>query len=521
MAAYAASAGAGTPGRTATAVTLAAFVGELLDHLQLITVAWTGRGSPVTGGVALIAAPAVAGAALRHVFVLGAAEGAVPARLDPGARLDFVEREVARGAGLPVTGAVQAARGQALTFDAIMRAAHESLTLTFPESGERDGQLPSPYFAALNLNPTLDAHASRVNGRKQAASLQELRRYLVASGDGRSLGGDVVLAAARHALAVESRRESAEPPDEYDGIIGEPYPTSSQPFSATSLSALGQCAFKWFAEYCLRLEEPQEAEEELSPLVRGNLYHETLRFAFEAASLHGEPTRDRVLAALPAAFARAEDTEAKDTVNWQHHRGQHLAALHRVVRAESFLPEATEVVGSETLFGYGHGRPATWRGFDVRGRIDRIDRRSGVLTLVDYKTSASKPLGVQDASGEATVDVQLPIYLEAAVPALGLVGQGEPSVAEPAARQAPSPTQVAAEYYSLTKGRVIWSTAATGEGAFDGAALDGFAERAHAALATGRYPVRPDRARRACGHCAFDPVCRVGPRVERKRSGDG
>src|SRR5690606_3367035 len=120
--------------------------GELLDHLQLVTVGWSDQATPRADGVALVAASAVAGAVVSHLFVLGAAEGAVPARLDPGARLDFVEREVARGVGLPVTGAAQAARGQALTFDAIMRAARESVTLSFPESGERDGQLPSPYF---------------------------------------------------------------------------------------------------------------------------------------------------------------------------------------------------------------------------------------------------------------------------------------------------------------------------------------------------------------------------------------
>jgi RecB family exonuclease len=393
-----------------------------------------------------------------------------------------------------------------------MRAARESLTLTFPESGERDGQLPSPYFAALNLPPAApDAHVLWAGGRKPAASREELRRHLIASGGGGSLDGDTVLAAARHAVAVESRRESAAPPDEYDGIVGEPYPLDAQPFSATSLSSLGQCAFRWFAQYGLRLHEPEEAEEELSPLVRGNLYHQTLRFAFEAARLGGEVTRERVLAALPAAFARAEDEGATYTVNWQQHRGQHLATLQRVVRAESFLPEGTEVVGSETLFGYGSAGPASWRGFDVRGRIDRIDRRHGVLTLVDYKTSSSKPLGVQNAAGDAKVDLQLPIYLEAAVPALGLAAPGE----------TPAPASVDAEYYSLTKARAIWSTSSRGEGAVDGAGLAHFAERAHAALARGRYPVRPDRERKVCGYCALDAVCRVGPRVERKRGEDG
>lgn len=507
LAAYAASAGDDSGAGTQPSVSLATYVDELLDHLQLAQARWRGASSQTADPVALVAAVALGGATVDHVFVLGAAEGVLPARLDPGARLDFVDREAARAAGLLVTDATLAARREALTFDGVVRAARVGLTLTYPEARERAGQLPSPYFRALGLVP-LEPGADGLAAPKPAASIEELRRYQVAAGQ-RLATSDPVLAAARRALAVESRRESGEPPDEYDGIVGEPYPANTSSFSATSLLALGQCTFKWFAQYAMQLYEPEEADGELSPLVRGNLYHRTLELAFKAAGSGRAIDRESVSAALPAAFAVAEEREARHTANWQHHRHQHLAALQRVVASESFLPEGTEVVGSETKFGARHGSPAGWRGFEVSGRIDRIDRRAGVVTLVDYKTSASKPLGVQDAAGEAKVDLQLPIYLEAAVPALGHITAGSTAGA------------AEAEYYSLTKAQVIAATSLSGENAFDRAALDAFAERAHRSLAQGWYPVRPDRAYRACAFCAFDAVCRVGPRVERKRSADG
>src|SRR5690606_33440350 len=154
----------------------------------------------------------------------------------------------------------------------------------------------------------------------------------------------------------------------------------------------------------------------------------------------------------------------------------------------------------------------------VGGRVDRIDRRGGVLTLVDYKTSSSRQPGAKDATGEAKLDLQLPIYLEAAVPALGLAEPGHTGDARSAAAGPAAAGSAAAEYYSLTKSRVIASTSLTGENAFDRDALDAFATRSHAALAEGRYPVEPDRQRQACSYCVFDAVCRVGPRVERKRS---
>src|SRR5690606_13378983 len=97
----------------------------------------------------------------------------------------------------------------------------------------------------------------------------------------------------------------------------------------TSLLALGQCAFKWYAQYALRLYEPEEADDQLSPLVRGNLYHQTLEIAFQAADRAGASTRERVLEALPAAFAVAERRQARYTANWQQQRHQHLAALQR------------------------------------------------------------------------------------------------------------------------------------------------------------------------------------------------
>jgi len=256
-----------------------------------------------------------------------------------------------------------------------------------------------------------------------------------------------------------------------------------------------------------------------------------LEEAVKTAAAAGKVTREAVLTALPDAFAIAERVEAVHTTNWELHRGQHLATLRRVVRSDSFLPDGAEVLHSERRFGVYDGTPARWRGFEVTGRIDRIDRRSGRLVLVDYKTSSSTPLGAKNDAGDAKIDLQLPIYLEAAVPALGLVADAAASAGaddEGATMRAgtvhpphAAPGTAAAEYYSLTKARVIATTSRTGADAYDPDALQGVARRAAEALDAGRYPVEPDRRYLACAYCAFDPVCRVGPRVERKRSRDG
>ena len=67
--------------------------------------------------------------------------------------------------------------------------------------------------------------------------------------------------------------------------------------------------------------------------------------------------------------------------------------------------------------------------------------------------------------------------------------------------------------YSLTKAKVI-AEATINEGE-----LRALVERVQGHLEAGAYPVDPDLEQDACGYCDFDLVCRMGPRIERKRQG--
>ena len=524
-------------------VPLSTFVDEVGDVLRLEHVQRPARTTGPGDAVPVQPPLALLGGKVRHVYVLGAAEGVLPARVSEDAVLDFHERAAAAAVGLPLESAVEAAQREAAAFEAVVRAASERLTLTYPKAMRRAEQIPSPYFAALGIRP------QEAPG-KAPASLEEVRRARLLSGE-RS-GTDPALAAAVHARAVEARRESAQPPDEYDGVVGEPFDTSTLRFSATQLVSLGQCGFRWLGSVPWKLQEPEEAEDDLTPLLRGSLYHAALEYDLQAAraealrnrgagdgaaarggaadagrapgaasagdaaaadaaagdavrgdgvarAAYRDAFRAAALAALDDAFRRAEkDSGAAYTPNWEARREEHLRQLRRVIRAESFLPEGAEVFALESPFG-GHGRPrVTWKGFEVTGRIDRIDRREGGIVLIDYKTSGSKPKGAQDDMGKATIDVQLPLYQQAAAPALF---RGE--------------HVAAAQYYSLTKATVIDEVRVDDE--LD-AALERFAARLRAMLGSGTYPVLPDVDRVACGYCHLGLVCRTGPRTERMRA---
>ena len=121
-------------------------------------------------------------------------------------------------------------------------------------------------------------------------------------------GHDAILNAARHQHAIESRRESTEPPDEYDGVVG--VPVSKPYWSASSLSRIGSCPFKWFANDVLRLNEPEEADAELRGDMRGRLYHKALELAVKRARGTVD-LRTSVLEILEEEFGKAEILEEK------------------------------------------------------------------------------------------------------------------------------------------------------------------------------------------------------------------
>jgi hypothetical protein len=114
------------------------------------------------------------------------------------------------------------------------------------------------------------------------------------------------------------------------------------------------------------------------------------------------------------------------------------------------------------------------------------------LVLIDYKAGSQLSPGIKDAEGRARLDLQLPLYRDAAAPFLF---PGEPVAA--------------ARYFSLAQVKEIRAPG-------DDAVLLGLPALVRRHLMEGRYPVEPDVDQKVCGACPFDLVCRRGPRLSRK-----
>ena len=563
-------------------LSLARFVEEISQLLSLLRV----PAAPGRGGVELHAPISLTGARYRYVFVLGVAEGLLPAPVRHDPVLDFRDRQVLAESGIPLAGAVEAARQEALSFWALCQAASASLILSYPRLIERNQKLESPYLTKLGLKPAAappipvasiesarklylrtgsgnkenkEAKAvrafrwqARENSRLRKGDyiadnlanisplpgkkvLDETPQYLPESQD-RSDAQDKVLPHAYHAWEVEQRRESSDLPDEYDGVIGIPLDPSEREFSASQLVNLGQCPFKWFADKVLGLGELEEAEEELSPSLRGRLYHKTLELALVwtvgaqdadanldahldanlnanlsadteiAIASSAQPTepndtplttqvttqelRQGLLANLETAFLEAEKLENLPALPaWEASRQEHLTVLRRTVLASDFLQEEAQVLSTEKKF------KGEWYGLKVRGFVDRVDRTGEGLAIVDYKTSSTAPKGAKDLDGKAKLDIQLPLYVQVAAKDF-LSGERE--------------KVTNAYYYSLTKGKVLKKAD------IDEAALAQFAEQVKLRLQTGQFPVEPDVDSVACRYCPYDLVCRQGTRLSRK-----
>jgi hypothetical protein len=483
------------------------FLTEARDLLELLGVA--APASRPVGGEALEGPPVellapgdAAQGRFRILYLTGLVEGVTPPDLRDAAVLDFHDRAVGARAGLELAGAAERSRAAWCAVAGAARAAAERLVAGVPRRAAGDATLPSPYLARLGLEPV------PAPSRAPASPEERRRAWLLAhagagaSGAPTPLGHDDVAPGALHAWRVELRRESDAPPDRFDGITGRALDLDRVPSSATRLQTLGQCGFRFFARYRLGVREPEEADERISPLLRGRLWHGALERAVGRALAAGaggdaDTLRTRVAAELDRAYAdaeRAEQVPDPDGEAWRRVRAGERTALERFVASDAFLRPGMLPRAVERPF---EGR---FRGLAVTGVVDRVDVGGDEIELVDYKTGTGRPTGALADDRRRWIDVQLPLYLEVAAPAL----------AEAAGLPAGS---ARARYLSVRSAETLLEVR---PGDHD-ADLDELVARVRRLAGAGAWPVDPDARREVCRTCKLGPVCRVGARIERKR----
>jgi hypothetical protein len=450
------------------------FASDVFDIVSSVTTPF----DTSSGGVMLHQPNTIIGGKFDHIFVLGMAEGMLPAKIAENPIIDFHERKRLGKFGIEFEDASEVPRWEALSFYFTLLAGAKTLTFSYPRYVDGDARLPNPYFGKLGLSPS-QPEAEFVS------SLEELRRACLC--DAESPVDDEVLDRAKRQLEVEERRESAETFDEFDGVVGYAIDPTKRTWSISQLTTIGQCSFKWFLDKMLYLGIPEEAELDVSAATKGSIYHRTLELAVRKA-MGTDDVRSVILENLDAAFSGAEssdDYSITKVANWKLQRYEYLDTLRKAVASSSFIADGAKIVAVEKEF------ETVWMDLPIRGKIDRIDESPEGLTAIDYKTG-SYTAKVKDEDGRLKIDLQIPVYSEAALPHLY-----------------PGKKVVPGKYLRLTKRNAELGKSVP---------LETFVAKVKETLLSGRFVVQPDVDGEACKYCEFDPICRQGPRLELKRS---
>ncbi|MEB3188880.1 MAG: PD-(D/E)XK nuclease family protein, partial [Snowella sp.] len=451
---------------------------ELLTSLNFLkTTAYPGR-----EGIELHNANSIVGARYTHVFVLDMVEGRLPTAIKDDPILDFWERQKLQPEGINLDNAADLARQEAIRFYQLLSLATESITFSYSRI-DRQGLSygsaePSSYLERLRL---IASEVLLPIASIELARQQYLRHSLIPL-------DDPLLNPILERFTITHQRENqtlTEELTQYNGGVGTPVNLETHIFSVSQLLQLGQCPFKWFANQILKLAELDELEEDLSPNLRGNLYHKVVEIALK----HWQ--EDDTLNLGDSSLLFQWFLEAEKALNfpslpaWPNRRKEEISILKNTFQKANFLPKTSTVLNLEAKF------TGEWLGLKMTGRVDRLDDTPEGLVLIDYKTSSIAPKGVKNAEGEAKIDLQLPLYVAVAAP-----------------RLFPDRPVHKALYYSLTKGKDISPKSFPSE-----AELREVGDRLKTCLQTGNYPVEPDIKEEACRYCDYDVICRKRSRL--------
>ncbi|MCP5025916.1 MAG: hypothetical protein GY929_06485 [Actinomycetia bacterium] len=402
---------------------------------------------------------------LDAVFVLGCAEGLLPAPRREDSLLSDEVRALA-GGELELGGA--RLHQQHRQFLAALAAAPAGgRVLTFPRGDLRGSRqtLPSRWLldtasvlAGHTVHTTdfgdlaepvvevVPSHHTGIAAASTPASLVERDLAVVArhvDGGGSPLDLPSARRVGRAICAQHERRSGRF--TEWDGnLAGQSIPSSTErPLSPSRLESWATCGYRFFMGDVLGLNNRDNPERniDLEPVGRGTAVHDILEQFIGEAIQAGPPDphepwsadgRARLRAIANTVFA---DTEARGltgrTLHWDVQRSELLTQLLEFIERDNEHRSATRSRPYQVEFAFGLDGSAPvrlelvdGRQLQFRGRVDRIDRDvDGRFLVSDYKTgSGTRYQNIDEGDPvQAGTTLQLGLYAEAARQLLGAV----------------------------------------------------------------------------------------------------
>lgn len=213
----------------------------------------------------------------------------------------------------------------------------------------------------------------------------------------------------------------------FDGLVGADATAAAglgSVLSPTSLEVYATCPMRYFLRQVLRVAAPDKPEEilRLRPVDKGSLVHAILE-RYVRTLLDGEPrSLDRLLAIAHQACAEIEARGLTGKpLYWRYERELLLRELRRFYEEDGLDPVAAELAfgmdDDPVVVDLPDGRALCFRG--SADRVDRDPARDGALVVTDYKTGSLREY--EDLRRNLAVDpvdrgrrLQLPLYALAA-----------------------------------------------------------------------------------------------------------
>ena len=344
-------------------------------------------GEPLTG-LQIMGLLEARGLDPRHIVVLGAQEGKLPA---PSIERSYVPFELRRAYGLPLSDSGDAV--QAYNFLRALQGAEEVL-LVYDEQGAANG--PSRFIAQLR---------HELNGVRP---------------------GSMVFLNAGVPVPVPDPAPLIIPNDEETRArIAELLRSGLSP---SALRAWLRCPLDFWFRYVRELREPDISGVRIGGAVIGNVLHGLLE-DIHRPWLGGPLVAGEVEAAIHGLGEALGSRFASELGTERIRSGEPLLQLGMATRAaENFLRgEARLVRGGSRIIPLaleselratlsGEGIPARAQA-TIRGRLDRVDDRDGVLHILDLKTGRVdegalriKEISLDALKGEKGYAAQLLVY---------------------------------------------------------------------------------------------------------------
>ena len=371
-------------------------------------------------GIAVVSAVNLEDAVYQQVYVMGLRENEFPYLKNENWIYNDSERADLAALGIALPSSADGYREDIRFFANACAAARERLVLTCFTDEEQNA---SPYIAEIqSLFTNLPVQIKKVPVNvEESLSLDELKLALARTGQTVFL--QELMPGAAEAGISDWKRIRNE--INWNGNLAESEllkKTGQQignRFSASKLETYRGCPFRFLVSYVWQQQSPEEAEEDMNPMQRGNLLHKVLEkfirnhLGETLQTVRQEELQtelDSIFTETCQEFAEQGRLYAGDF--WQHDKELQRLLLHRWLRSEIVYSETGELrpVCTEKEFGR---RDAGLVPLDINGRrillngkIDRIDKAGNAYFITDYKSSnAPKKAAFLDT------DLQLPLYI--------------------------------------------------------------------------------------------------------------